>query len=96
MAYTYMWLKDGRVVAGHISSTYSFSPLRVTDSGRYSCRASLGSINMISEAVTIAVVGELVYSYNYIQGNTILVKPAIHHICMIILNLLHSLLTTYS
>ena len=28
MAYTYMWLKDGSVVSGQTSSTYSFSPLR--------------------------------------------------------------------
>ena len=59
MAYTYMWLKDGSLVSGQTSSTYSFSPLRVTDSGEYNCRVSLGSSNMTSGAVTITVVGEL-------------------------------------
>ena len=58
MAYTYMWLSNGSIVSGQTSSTYSFSPLRVTDSGRYSCQVSLGSRNMMSEIVTITVVGE--------------------------------------
>ena len=58
MAYTYTWLKDGSVVSGQTSSTYSFSPLMKTDSGQYNCRVSVGSTNMTSEAVTITVVGE--------------------------------------
>ena len=58
MAYTYMWLKDGSVVSNQTSSTYSFSPLRMTESGRYNCRVSVGSRNMTSEAVIITVVGE--------------------------------------
>ena len=59
MAYTYMWLRNGSVVSGQTSSTYSFSPLRLTDSGQYSCRVSLGSKNMISGALTITVMCEL-------------------------------------
>ena len=60
MTYTYIWLKDGSVVSGQTSSTYSFSPLRVTDSGRYSCRVRAGSTTMTtSREVTITVVGEL-------------------------------------
>ena len=59
MAYTYMWLKNGSVVSGQTSSTYSFSPLRVTDSGQYMCQVSLGSTNMLSETVTITVMREL-------------------------------------
>ena len=59
MAYTYMWLKDGSVVSGQTSSTYSFSPLRVTDSGQYYCRVSLGSTSMTSRAVTITIACEL-------------------------------------
>ena len=58
MAYTYVWLRDGSVVSNQTSSTYSFSPLRVTDSGRYNCRVSVGSRNMTSEVVTITLVGE--------------------------------------
>ena len=59
MAYTYMWLKDGSVVSGQTSSTYSFSPLREGDFGRYSCQVSLGSTNMISGTVNITTAGEL-------------------------------------
>ena len=59
MAYTYMWMKDGSVVSGQTSSTYSFSPLRLTNSGQYSCQVSLGSTNTISEAITITVMREL-------------------------------------
>ena len=59
MAYTYMWLKDGSVVSGQNSSTYSFSLLRVTDSGGYSCQVRVGSTTLItSREVTITVVGE--------------------------------------
>ena len=59
MAYTYMWLKNGSVVPGQTSSTYSFSPLRMTDYGGYSCRVRVGSTTMTtSSVVTIAVVGE--------------------------------------
>ena len=60
MAYTFMWLKNSRVVSGQTSSTYSFSPLRLTDSGQYSCQVRVGSTIMkTSEAVTITVVCEL-------------------------------------
>ena len=56
MAYTYMWLRNG---SSQTLSTYSFSPLRVVDSGRYNCRVSLGSTSITSGAVTITVLGEL-------------------------------------
>ena len=60
LTYTYMWLKDGSVVSGQTSSTYSFSPLRVTDSGGYSCRVRVGSTTMnTSREVTITVMREL-------------------------------------
>ena len=60
MAYTYMWLKDGNVVSGQTSSTYTFSPLRVTLSGQYSCQVRVGSTTMnTSREVTITVVCEL-------------------------------------
>ena len=59
MAYTYMWLKDGSVVSGQTSSTYSFSPLNLTDSGGYSCRVRVGSTTMNSREITITVIREL-------------------------------------
>ena len=57
--YTYMWLKDGSVVSGQNSSTYSFSSLDKTDSGLYSCRVSVGTMNVTSEGVNITVQSEL-------------------------------------
>ena len=59
MAYTYTWLRNGSVVSGQTSSTYSFSPLLVVHSGQYSCRVSVGSTSMTSGTVTIAAVCEL-------------------------------------
>ena len=59
MAYIYMWLRNGIVVSGQTSSTYSFFSLRVDDSGQYNCRVSLGSVNMISGTITITVLCEL-------------------------------------
>ena len=59
MAYTYMWLKDGSVVSGQTSSTYSFSPLNLTDSGGYSCQVRVGSTTMNSREITITVIREL-------------------------------------
>ena len=60
MAYTYIWLRNGSVVSGQTLSTYSFSPLRRTDSGQYSCRVRVGSTTITtSREVTIIVVGEL-------------------------------------
>ena len=60
MAYaSYMWLKDGIVVSGQNSSMYSFSPLLVVHSGRYSCQVSDGSMTMTSEGVNITVESKL-------------------------------------
>ena len=60
MTYTYMWLRNGSVVSGQTSSTYSFSPLKLTDSGRYSCQVRVSSTIMnTSRDLTIIVVGEL-------------------------------------
>ena len=60
MTYTYMWLINGSVVSGQTSSTYSFSPLEVADSGRYSCQVRVSSTTMnTSSEVTITVMCEL-------------------------------------
>ena len=63
MAYTYMWLKNGSVVSGQNSSSYSFSPLLAVHSGRYSCRVSVGSMNVSSEGVNITVESESGYDH---------------------------------
>ena len=57
--YTYMWLRNGSIVSGQTSSTYSFSPLLVVHSGQYSCRVSVGTMNVTSRSVNITVVGKL-------------------------------------
>ena len=73
MVYTYMWLRNGSVVSGQTSSAYSFSPLRGTDSGQYSCQVRIGSTIMnTSREVTITVMCELN------------VNDIIHLICIII------------
>ena len=58
MAYAYMWQKDGSVMSGQTSSMYSFSPLLVVHSGRYSCRVSVGFMTVTSESVNITVESE--------------------------------------
>ena len=63
MAYTYTWLKDGSVVSGQISSTYSFSPLLVVHSGQFNCKVSVGSWTVSSEGVNITVNSESGYDH---------------------------------
>ena len=58
MTYTYMWLRNDSIESDQISSEYSFSPLLVVHSGRYSCRVSDGSITVTSEGVDITVESE--------------------------------------
>ena len=60
MAYTYKWLRNGSVVPGQNSFTYSFIPLRATDFGKYSCQVIVQSITVTSEGVDITVVGKSV------------------------------------
>ena len=63
MLYTYMWVRNGSVVSGQTSSTYSFSPLLVVHSGRYICRVSVGSMTETSEGVDITVESESGYDH---------------------------------
>ena len=59
MKYTYTWLRNGSVVSGQTSSSYSFSPLLVVHSGQYSCQVTVGTMNVTSRSVSITVVGKL-------------------------------------
>ena len=56
---TYRWFRDGSLLTGQRSATLSFSPLRETDSGVYTCEGTRSSITRRSQWVTIAVVGKL-------------------------------------
>ena len=59
MAYNYTWLRNDSEVYDQNSFTYSFSPHLLVHSVQYSCRVSLGSFTMTSEAVKIIVEGKL-------------------------------------
>ena len=66
----YQWLKDGSSLAGETSNTLSFSPLRDTDSGGYTCEVTTGSLTTTSPSVTITVVGKcyrVIYSKHEIS-----------------------------
>ena len=52
---TYRWFRNGSLVTGQRSATLSFSPLRETDSGVYTCEGTRSSIARTSERVTITV-----------------------------------------
>ncbi len=55
---TYRWFKDGTQLSGEASDTLSFSPLRETDSGAYTCEGTRSSIAITSASVSITVVGK--------------------------------------
>ena len=59
----YRWLKDGSLLAGETSDTLSFSPLRNTDSGGYTCEVTTGSLTGTSPSVTITVVSKCLYRF---------------------------------
>ena len=54
----HQWLKDGSPLAGETSDTLSFSPLRDTYSGGYTCEVTTGSLTATSASVAITVVGK--------------------------------------
>ena len=54
----YKWLNDVSPLAGETSDTFSFSPLRETDSGGYTCEVTTGSLTGTSRSMTITVVGK--------------------------------------
>ena len=54
----YRWLMDGSPLADETSDTLSFSPLRDTDSGGYTCEVTTDSLTGTSPSVTITVVGK--------------------------------------
>ena len=58
VTHVYRWLKDNSPLPGETSDTLSFSPLRETDSGGYTCEVTNGSLTATSPTVTITVVGK--------------------------------------
>ena len=57
-AFAYRWFRNGSLCNETSTSTLSFSPLRVTDSGVYSCEGTRSSTTRTSANLTVAVVGE--------------------------------------
>ena len=81
MAYNYKWLRNGSVVSGQTSSTYSFSPLLVIHSGQYSCQVSVGFMNVTSEGVDITVVGKSGYDYTFTHTSSAIYVLVVHTFC---------------
>jgi hypothetical protein len=71
MTPTYQWFRDGSPLTGQTSATLLFSPLRVIDSGVYTCEGTKNSTTVRSGEVSVdvAVCGELQWlrSTNKIQ-----------------------------
>ena len=57
-AITYRWFRNGSLLAGQTSATFSFSPLRETESRLYTCEGTKNSIVNTSEGVAISVDGK--------------------------------------
>ena len=55
---TYRWFRNGSLLTGEISATLSFSPLRETDNGIYTCETTRTSASVNSTGMGITVVGE--------------------------------------
>ena len=58
MTPTYRWFRNGSLLTGQTSNTLSFSPLRETDSGVYTCEGTRSFMTVTSANVTITVVGK--------------------------------------
>ena len=58
MTPTYRWFRNGSPLSGQTSATLSFSPLRQSDSGSYSCETTRSSITVRSTSTTITVEGK--------------------------------------
>ena len=56
----YQWFMDDLLLTNEISDTLSFSPLRETDSGYYTCEVTTytGSMNTINSSVDVTVMSK--------------------------------------
>lgn len=52
---TYQWIKNNITVIqfGTESSTLSFSPLRLSDAGQYTCRVTISSLYLSSDIIVM-------------------------------------------
>ena len=57
MTPTYRWFRSNSVITGQTSDTLSFSPLKETDSGVYTCEGTRSFITVTSGSLTLTVMG---------------------------------------
>ena len=65
MTHTYRWLRNGSQLSDETSATLSFSPLRQTDSGNYSCEVTKSLSAVRSASITITVAGKVLWLHDY-------------------------------
>ena len=58
MTPTYRWLRNGSPLSGETSATLSFSPLRQSDSGSYTCEATKSLSTVTSAPMVVTVEGK--------------------------------------
>ena len=46
---TYQWRKDGSVIQGETTEKLSFSPLRLSDAGQYTCEVTVNSMTLTDD-----------------------------------------------
>ena len=65
---SYLWLKNDRNLSNQTSSILFFSPLKESDSGRYSCQVTRDNSTTISkDSVVVTVNGESQHIFNYLM-----------------------------
>ena len=76
---TYRWFRNGSLLTDQIYATLSFSPLRETDSGVYTCEGTRSSSSSTSENVTVRVVGKSdAYTYSHVLKKYKLISHSQH------------------
>ena len=56
---TYQWRKDGSVIQDETTDMLSFSPLRLSDAGQYTCEVAVNSMTLTDD-VDISIEGKSV------------------------------------
>ena len=60
---TYQWRKDGSVIQGQTTEMLSFSPLRLSDAGQYTCEVIVNSISLTDDenVIIMSKISKLVH-----------------------------------
>ena len=64
---TYQWRKDGSVIQGETTEMLSFSPLRLSDAGQYTCEVTVNSMTLTDDknVVIMSKISKLVHCVYY-------------------------------